>query len=120
MQKKASVLSRLIPEPVFLSLMFRILGMYLLFGLCRLLFVLFNYRYFTYGGAGTLLNWIWGGLVFDTVAIVYINVFYIFLATLPLQIRYKKWYQAILSVIFIITNSVALAANLTDIFYLSH
>ena len=49
------------------------MGMYLLFGLCRLLFVLFNYRYFSYGGAGTLVNWIWGGLVFDTVAIFYVN-----------------------------------------------
>jgi hypothetical protein len=117
MRKIASVLSRLIPEPVFLSLIFRISGMYVLFGLCRLLFVFYNYRYFTYGGSANLMNWIWGGLVFDTVAILYVNIFYIILATLPLQIRYKNWYQAILSVIFMVTNSVALAANLTDVFY---
>jgi len=117
MPKPVSVLARLVPEPVFLSLVGRITGVYLLFGICRLLFVLFNHRYFSYGGTAIVVNWIWGGLVFDTVAILYVNLPSIFLSTLPFRFRYKRWYQAIVSVIFVITNSVAVAANLADIFY---
>ncbi|MBN2763403.1 MAG: sulfatase-like hydrolase/transferase, partial [Bacteroidales bacterium] len=108
---------KLIPEPVFISLVIRILGMYVLFGLCRLFFVLFNAEYFSYNGSGRILNWIWGGLVFDTVAILYMNIFLVVLATLPLKIRYKKWYQAVLSVLFVLANSIALLANMADTFY---
>jgi phosphoglycerol transferase MdoB-like AlkP superfamily enzyme len=117
MPKRTPVLAGLIPEPVYMSLIYRIGGMYLLFGVCRFLFILFNLKYFTYGGAGHQLNWIWGGLVFDTVAIFYVNILYIILATLPLRVRYKNWYQVILSGIFVIANSVALAANIIDVFY---
>jgi phosphoglycerol transferase MdoB-like AlkP superfamily enzyme len=117
MQKKSDFLKKFIPEPVFLSLFYRIIGMYVLFSICRLLFVIFNREYFAFGSVGNIAKWIWGGLVFDTVAIFYINVFYIFLATLPLRIRYKSWYQVILTGIFIVTNAVAMAANMIDIFY---
>ncbi len=107
----------LLPEPVFLSMIYRIGGMYVLFGLCRLLFVLFNFRYFSISGPAHVFQWLWGGLVFDTVAILYVNVLYIVLATIPVPFRYKKWYEGIQSVIFVTTNSIALAANLTDVFY---
>jgi hypothetical protein len=117
MLKFRSFLSKLRPEPVFISLALRISGIYILFSLCRLFFVLFNSGYFHYSGSERILNWIWGGLVFDTVAILYVNILLIVLATLPLKIRYKKWYQTILSVVFIVTNSIAIAANIADIFY---
>lgn len=117
MSKCKTLLNRLIPEPVYLSLIYRILGLYILFGFCRFLFVVFNDQYFTFQGAGHLLQWIWGGLVFDTVAIFYINILYIFLATLPLMMRYRSWYQKIMTAVFVITNTIAIAANLFDIFY---
>ena len=105
------------PEPVFMSMIYRIVVMYVLFGICRLLFVLFNFRYFSISGPAHLFQWLWGGLVFDTVAILYVNILYIVLATIPVPFRYKKWYEAILSVLFVVTNSIAIAANLADIFY---
>jgi hypothetical protein len=108
---------KFLPEPVFMSLVYRIGGMYVLFSLCRLLFLLFNLRYFSISGPAHFLQWLWGGLVFDTVAILYVNILYIILATLPVPFRYKKWYEAILSVVFVIANSIALAANITDVFY---
>jgi phosphoglycerol transferase MdoB-like AlkP superfamily enzyme len=117
MSKTASSWLKFIPEPAFISLVLRVLGMYLLFGLCRLFFVLFNADYFSYSDSARIIKWLWGGLVFDTVAILYVNMLLIVLATLPLKIRYKKWYQSMLSVIFVITNSIALAANIADIFY---
>jgi hypothetical protein len=109
--------NRFLPEPVFMSMIYRIGGMYVLFGLCRLLFIAFNFRHFSISGPAHLFQWLWGGLVFDTVAILYLNLFYIVLATLPLPFRYKKWYEIILSALFVLTNSVGLAANLTDVFY---
>jgi len=115
--KYPAFILKVIPEPVFLSLVYRITGVYVLFTVCRFLFFIFNRVYFSYGGRDIFLNWLWGGLVFDTVAILYVNLVYIVLATFPFQIRYKQWYQRTLSVIFVITNSIALAANIIDIFY---
>ncbi len=107
----------LFPEPVYLSVILRLAGVYLLFGICRLIFVLFNARFFSTYDTGSVLKWIWGGLVFDTVAILYVNILFIMLATFPFKIRYKKWYQSLLSVLFIFANSVAIAANIIDVFY---
>ena len=89
---------KFLPEPVFMSLLYRIGGMYVLFGICRLLFVLFNFRYFSITGPAHFFQWLWGGLIFDTVAILYVNILYIVLATIPVPFRYKKWYEAILAV----------------------
>jgi arylsulfatase A-like enzyme len=117
MQQPKQILSKFIPEPVFLSLVYRLGVMYVIFALCRLLFVLFNYKYFSFSGTGHLLSWFAGGLVFDTVAILYMNMLYIVLATIPLAIRYKNWYQAVMSVIFVTTNTLAVGANIVDVFY---
>ncbi len=76
-----------------------------------------NHRYFSIGSAGHFMELMWGGLVFDTVAILYVNILYILLATLPLKIRYRNWSQVILAVVFILTNSIAIAANISDSFY---
>ncbi len=104
------------PEPVFQTLLLRLAGVYALFMLCRLIFMAYNHSYFSFSGAHTL-QWLWGGLVFDTVAILYVNVLYIILGTIPLQVRYRRWYQAVLGTVFVISNAIALAANLADIFY---
>jgi hypothetical protein len=108
---------KLLPEPVFMSMVYRIAGMYILFSLCRLIFLFFNFRYFSISGPAHFFLWLWGGLIFDTVAILYVNTLYIVLATLPLPFRYKNWYETILSVLFVITNSIAIAANISDVFY---
>jgi hypothetical protein len=100
-----------------MSMIYRLGGMYILFGVCRLLFLAFNSRYFSISTPAQVFQWFLGGLVFDTVAILYVNVLYIVLATFPVPFRYKKWYEVILSVLFVVANSVALAANFSDIFY---
>lgn len=105
------------PEPVFRSLLLRLTGIYGVFFLCRVLFAVVNHSYFTFDSGIRMLNWFWGGLVFDTVAILYVNLLTIVVGTLPLKIRYHKWYQSFLSVVFVASNSIAVAANLADIFY---
>jgi len=114
---RSTNLSKYLPEPAFMSMLYRIGGMYILFGICRVLFILFNFRYFSGAGPVHVIQWLWGGLIFDTVAILYVNIGYIVLATVPVPFRYKRWYQSILSALFIICNSIAIAANLTDVFY---
>jgi arylsulfatase A-like enzyme len=107
----------LYPEPVYLSLILRLAGIYILFSLCRLIFVLYNANFFSSFDTNRILKWIWGGLVFDTVAILYVNILLIMLATIPFKIRYKSWYQSLLSGLFIFANLIAIAANLIDVFY---
>lgn len=107
----------LYPEPVFISAILRLAGIYVLFGICRLIFVLFNAHFFSSYDTSRVLKWIWGGLVFDTVAILYVNMLFIMLATLPFKIRYKNWFQSLLSALFIFANTIAIAANIIDVFY---
>ena len=106
------------PEPVFMSMIYRIGGMYVLFGVCRLLFIAFNFRHFSISGPAHLFQWLWGGLVFDTVAILYVNVLvYRSGNSSCCRSGTKNGMRSSFPLLFVVTNSVALAANLTDIFY---
>jgi phosphoglycerol transferase MdoB-like AlkP superfamily enzyme len=58
-----------------------------------------------------------GGLTFDISAVVYINMLFILLHIIPLEIRYKNVYQSILKYIFFITNGIAIALNGMDFVY---
>jgi phosphoglycerol transferase MdoB-like AlkP superfamily enzyme len=58
-----------------------------------------------------------GGLSFDISAVVYINMIFILLHIVPLEVRYKDVYQSILKYIFFITNGIAIAMNGMDFIY---
>jgi phosphoglycerol transferase MdoB-like AlkP superfamily enzyme len=58
-----------------------------------------------------------GGLMFDISAVVYINMLFILLHIIPLEIRYSSIYQSILKYLFFITNGFALAMNGMDFVY---
>ncbi len=102
---------------IFIVLVYRILILMILFSLCRIGFFLFNYKMFPGVTFTQLLNILRGGLLFDISAVVYINMIFILLHIIPLEIRYNNAYQTILKYIFFITNGIAFAINGADFVY---
>jgi phosphoglycerol transferase MdoB-like AlkP superfamily enzyme len=57
------------------------------------------------------------GLRFDLFTLVIANGPFIFFSSIPLSIKYNRLYQAVLNLVFYVTNSVALALNFIDVIY---
>jgi phosphoglycerol transferase MdoB-like AlkP superfamily enzyme len=89
----------------------------LLFSLCRIGFFFFNYKMFPGVSLSQFISIMKGGLVFDISAVVYINMLFILLHIIPLEIRYNDVYQVILKYIYFITNGIAIAMNGMDFVY---
>jgi phosphoglycerol transferase MdoB-like AlkP superfamily enzyme len=102
---------------IFVVLIYRILLIMVLFSLFRIGFYLFNHKMFPGVSPGQLLTMMKGGLTFDISAVVYVNMLFILLSIIPLEVRYEDIYQEILKYIFYITNGIALAMNGMDFVY---
>ena len=95
----------------------RILLVYLLYTLCRLVFYWHNCDLYSGRTFGQLLAIFVGGLRFDTTAILYTNVLYILMFLLPFRVRYHHMYQTAAKYLYFFTNGVTLAANCMDTVY---
>ncbi|MEJ8758655.1 sulfatase-like hydrolase/transferase [Pontibacter sp. H259] len=98
------------------------LGLYLglsmlLYTISRVLFYLFNKNLFAATGYTDFTSLLIPGLRFDLSAVLYTNLLFIVMLLLPFRFRYNAGYQKALKYIFIVTNSITLAANLIDIVY---
>jgi len=102
---------------IFVVLIYRILLIMILFSLCRIGFFLFNHKMFPGVSLTQFLLMMKGGLTFDISAVVYINLLFILLSIIPLDIRYKDVYQTILKYVYFITNGIAIAMNGMDFVY---
>ncbi|MGC8802929.1 MAG: LTA synthase family protein [Bacteroidales bacterium] len=100
----------------FLGFLYRLLIIYLLFSLSRLIFYLYNISHFDISFS-RLLTIFWGGLKFDTTAILYTNLLFIALSILPFRFRHHPTYQKVLKYLFFVTNGIALMTNFIDIPY---
>lgn len=89
----------------------------LLYELCRLLFLMFNYDYFSDIPFTGLLSTFIYGIRFDLSAIVYSNIIFISLHLIPHNNRGTKLYQFITKIIFYLFNGTALLFNIIDIEY---
>ena len=91
---------------------------YLLFTLCRLVFLVTNWGLYagtmTWGHAISLFG---AGLIFDTTAILYLNALVIVMMLFPLHWKERVGYYMVVKWIYVIFNSVALWANLCDCVY---
>lgn len=99
-------------------LLLRLLLLYPILFLCRVVFYLYNH---THLGA---IHWnevpalLQGSLLFDTVSILYLNSLFIILSLLPFRFRNRKGYQTLLQWVYILTNSLGLIVlNLVDAVY---
>lgn len=95
----------------------RLLYVFLLFSLTRILFYLFNYDSFRELGIGDFFLLLIYGLRFDFSAIIIFYSLFIFLTFLPFHLKHKKFFQKILLIIFTVSTALSLAANLLDCGY---
>jgi phosphoglycerol transferase MdoB-like AlkP superfamily enzyme len=101
----------------YLVLLIRLALMMFLFTLCRVAFYTFNHDLFENLLFSDFLTILKGGLRFDLSALLYINSLYILLFLLPFKFKFRKSNRTALKWIFVITNGIGLAANISDIIY---
>lgn len=95
----------------------RLLWVYLLYTLSRLVFLTANFSFLQQFPTTEIVSAFLIGLRFDTTAILYTNSLFILLHLFPLTIRKHPLYQTILKWLFIVSNSLALLLNLIDAGY---
>lgn len=98
-------------------LVWRLSVVFLLFSFQRLFFYLINIQYFPEMPLLHLAALMLSGLKFDLTAILYVNSLYILLMLLPLKVKYHRHYKKSARALFLVTNSLALIANLVDVVY---
>ncbi len=103
-----------------LALLWNLALVYVVFLICRIVFLWVNIKYFPDLSFDELKLIFAGGLRFDTSAILYSNLVYILLLILPLHARERKGYQLGAKIYFIVANSLCILANLMDTVYFAY
>ena len=110
-------MKRLLHTPLAL-LVWRIVLLYAVLMLCRPACYLYNAAVLgplTWAEAWPLLA---GALKFDTASVVYADGVFILLSLLPLPLRERRWYRAVLFWYYVAVNAVlVVATNLADTVY---
>ena len=102
---------------LYFQLFKRILVVFLLFTLCRLVFYLYNYDLYRERTFAQLVTIFLGGMRFDISAIVYTNLLYLTMFLLPFRFRYSRIYQMTGKYVYFITNGLILLMNFMDTVY---
>ena len=102
------------------SLAYRLALVYIFYFLARLAFYSFNHAHLSVEGISDFLRLAFYGLLFDTTAIIYVNLLFIFLSVLPLLINAKKSFQKVLFWVYFLCNIPAYLLNYIDIAYFSY
>ncbi|MDO8661437.1 MAG: hypothetical protein Q7K43_06105, partial [Candidatus Woesearchaeota archaeon] len=89
----------------------------LTYPICKTLFYLFNYHYFSDISVGDFLSILFFGLRFDFSALVLMNVPFTLLHIIPFGFTRKKWYQLVLKIVFLTVNGIAIIADCIDLEY---
>lgn len=98
-------------------LLISFVGLLFLYSLLRLGFYFFNSDLFPLTDISGLITIMQGGVKFDVVAILYINILFILLQIIPFPFKYNEVYQRVCKWVFIVTNSIGIALNLIDYGY---
>lgn len=112
-----SIFSKTIRSQEYGVFLYRIFLAFLFFNVCRLLFIIYNFKLLDITDFNDWLNIFYGGIFFDATAIVYTLSLFILLSILPLFINSKASFQRILIWIYFIPNALALALNHLDFMY---
>lgn len=91
----------------------RLLIVFALYQVCRLIFYFWNRASFSSAGLSEFI----GGMRFDLSAIFYFNSLFILAHLIPGKFKYGKLYQKILKVAFYVVNLVFIATNFVDVQY---
>ena len=94
---------------------------YIMFMLCRVIYFVENMSsfapYMSWELAWSMLH---GGLVFDTSALLYLNVLYLLLTIFPLHVKECKTFHQVAKWTYIVPNAAGIAANLADAVYFTY
>lgn len=102
---------------IYLALVYRLIVMLFFMQQGRFLFYAFNTDFFPDTTFFTLADLMIGGFAFDLTAVLYVNSLYILLQILPFRFTTNQVYQCVCKYLFIITNSIAVIANMIDVVY---
>jgi phosphoglycerol transferase MdoB-like AlkP superfamily enzyme len=98
-------------------LTYRIFLAYLFYFFARLLFFIYNAKLLKVDSITEFLRLSYYGFVFDTTAILYVNLLFIVLSIMPFWINTSKGYQKMLIWVYFIFNGIAYATNFLDFIY---
>lgn len=101
----------------FLTFVYRILLLYILFMVCRAVFYFYNAELIGPLSWAEVPRLLKGSLIYDSASIFYINIPFLFLSLLPFRFRARAGYQKMLLWLFVVVNGLGLALNLADVFY---
>ena len=94
---------------------------YLAYMVCRLAFVAENWSMFGENlSSSAVLDIFRGSLLFDTSAILYTNSLYAIMLLIPLHLKEKAGWQKAAKWVFVVVNSLMVAANLADCVYFQY
>ncbi len=100
-----------------LSLLKHVGSLLLIYMICRVLFYVFNYTYFSDLSITSFIYILFAGFRFDLSVIVISNSLFLVLYLFPARFREKGGYRGFLKTIFIVVNSIAILANCVDFAY---
>lgn len=99
-------------------LAWRIVLLYVVLLLCRVVFYIYNRALIGVLPTEELWSLLCGSMKFDTVSILYANAVFILLSVVPLHLREQRWWQAIMYWYYVIVNALLLVAiNIADAIY---
>ena len=104
-------------KPLILDLIKKILIVFLIYAICRILFYYFNKSSFQELGLLEFTSLLFYGLRFDAFSICALNSLYILLTVLPFNFQKTEGYKKTLFYVFIITNSIGILFNFIDFSY---
>ena len=101
----------------YLLIIWRLLLAYIIYTLCRAVFLIYNLDLLQPMSGADLWNIFRGGLMFDTTAILYTNILYLVLSFIPVPFVFNRIYQKILRILYVTVNFICVCMNLGDTVY---
>ncbi len=102
---------------IYFLLCQRLLLVYLMYFVCRMVFFAYNYSTLGINSLDTFLQILKGGLVFDTSGILYVNIIVMIMHLLPIRSRSKAGYQLATKWVYFLLNIPFFILNLGDTIY---
>lgn len=102
---------------IYAALIYRMVLILVIYSICRLGFYFYNIEFFEEVNGKRLVTILLGGIKFDISALFYLNSLFILLQIIPFKFRYTAAYQKVSQVVFLLTNSMGILANLADFVY---
>jgi phosphoglycerol transferase MdoB-like AlkP superfamily enzyme len=99
------------------ALIVRLLALLILFSLSRLQFFYFNKSYLGFTDFESIFAAFLGGLKFDIVSILYLNILFILIYILPFKLLENKAVLVFSEILFFTTNSLGMLLNSIDAHY---